>query len=136
LGPSAGPTRAPLGPHVLHWHCPHHRFVGAAPQALPSVDLSRFASMVTMEWSWIFGSTVMDLEPSNRTWNYLTGQIFTRAAFTTAFGSQPRPYDRKAVKSRVGRCPTYAARRPTSTPPPLLQTHARKHTLKQSYASV
>jgi hypothetical protein len=110
--------------------------MGVAPQALPCVDLSRFASMVTMEWSWIHGSTVMDLEPSNRPWNHFTGQIFTHATFTPALGSQPRPYDQKAVKSRAGRCPTYAARCPTSTPPPLLWIHARKHTLEQHGASI
>ena len=36
----------------------------------------------------------------------------------------------------TGRRPTYAARCPSVTPPPLLQTHARKHTWEQSYASV
>ena len=112
LGPTSHPTRAPPDPPCATLHCPCHRSVGAAPQALPSIDLSQFASMATMEWSWIQGSTVMDLEPSNRPWNRFTDQIFTCAAFTTTFGSQPRPYDRKAVKSRVGRRPYHAARRP------------------------
>ena len=36
----------------------------------------------------------------------------------------------------TGRRPTYAARCPSVTPPPLLQTHARKHTWGQSYALI
>jgi hypothetical protein len=122
LGHRPAPLRCYPAPHVWPWHCPCHRFMGATPQALPRVDLSRFASMVTMERSWIHGSTVMDLKPSYWPWNRLTSQIFTCATFTTTFGSQPRPYDQKAVKSRASRHPTYIARCPTSTPPPLLQT--------------
>jgi hypothetical protein len=91
------------GPQVPPWHWPHHQSMGAAVQALPCVDLSRFASMATIEWSWIPGSIVILLEGSNRPWNRLTYQILTYANFTTAFGSQTRPYDRKAVKSRAGR---------------------------------
>jgi hypothetical protein len=91
--------------------------MGATPQALTCVDLSRFASMVMMQWSWIHGSTDMDLEPSNRLPNHFTCKISTCANFTTAFESQPRPYDRKAVKSRAGRCPYHATRRPTFTKP-------------------
>jgi hypothetical protein len=79
------------GPHVQPWHCPRHQSMGAASQALPSIDLSQFASMVMMKWSWIQGSTVMDLEPSNRPPNHITGQIFTRATFTTAFGNHQGP---------------------------------------------
>jgi len=107
------PQRRRLAPQVPHWHWPCHRSVGAAPQALPCVDLSWFASMVMMEWSWIRGSTVMDLEPSNRPWNRLTYQISTCADFTTSFGSQPRPYDRKAVNSRAGRRLYHATQHPS-----------------------
>ena len=66
---------------VPPWHWPRHRSMGAAPQALPCVDLSQFASMVMMEWSWIHGSTIMDLDPSNRPPNHFTCQISTCANF-------------------------------------------------------
>ena len=105
-----GPTCHDDRPHRRCPMCqvarPHHRSMGAAPQALPCVDLSWFASMVMMEWSWIHGSNVMDLQPSNRPPNQFTYQILTCADFTTTFGSQPRPYDRKAVKSRAAGAPT------------------------------
>ena len=78
----------------------------------PALILSRFAPMVTMDWSQIHGSTVIDLEPSNQPLNHLTNQIFTRAAFTTTFGSQPRPYNRKVVESYTGRCPYHVAQHP------------------------
>jgi hypothetical protein len=71
--------------------------------------------MVMMEWSWIHGSTVMDVEPSNQPPNHFTCQILTYADFTTAFGSQPRPYDQNVVKSRVGWRAYHAAQRPTFT---------------------
>jgi hypothetical protein len=119
LGATWAHRPAPFGrrsaPQVP-WHLPRHQSMGATPQALPCVDLSQFASMVMM----IHGSTIIDLEPSNRPPNHFTGQIFARAAFATTFGSQPRPYDRKAVKSRADQRPTYAAWRPTFTTPPLL----------------
>jgi hypothetical protein len=98
--PHHGATRCPTCP--FHVTDPWER----SSKTSPALILSRFAPMVMMEWSWIHGSTVMDLEPSNRPWNRLTSQIFACAAFTTAFGSQPRPYDGKAVKSYVGRHPT------------------------------
>ena len=84
------------------------------PKPSQALIQCRFAPMVMMEWFWVHGSTVMDLEPSNRPWNRLTCQISTCADFTTAFGSQPRPYDRKAVKSRAGRRLTTPPRGPLS----------------------
>ena len=106
LGDTRAHQPSPQGhcsaPQVSPWHWPCHRSMGAAPQALPCIDLSQFASMVMMEWSWIHGSTVMDLDPSNQPWTQLTDQIFTCAAFITTFGSQPRTYDRKVVQSNAG----------------------------------
>jgi hypothetical protein len=46
---------------------------------------------------------VMDLEPSNWPPNHFTYKILTCVDFTTAFASQPRPYDQKVVKSRASR---------------------------------
>jgi hypothetical protein len=120
LGPSASPTRAPPSPPSATLALACHQSMGAVAQALRCVDLSRFASMVMTVWSWIHGSTIMDLEPSNRPPNQFPVQIFACATSTTAFGSQPRPYDRKVVKSRAGPCPHHAAWHPSvaQSPPP------------------
>jgi len=109
-----GPTCHASRPHHDAARCPTCPFHITDPwerssKPSPALILSWFAPMVTMEWSWIHGSTVMDLEPSNRPLNLLIGQIFTRATFTTVFGSQPNHYDRKAVQSNAGRCPYHAA---------------------------
>ena len=98
-----GTTRCPSCP--FHITDPWERL----PKPSQALIQCRFAPMVMMEWSWIRGSTVMDLEPSNRPWNRLTYQILICVDFPTTFGSQPRPYDRKAVKSRAGWCPYHAA---------------------------
>ena len=104
--------------HIAVARCPTCPFHVTDPwERLPKPSQAliqcRFAPMVTIEWSWIHGSTIMDLEPSNQPWNCLTYQISTCADFTTTFGSQPRPYDRKAVNSRAGRRPYHAARCPS-----------------------
>ena len=93
LGATWAHRSAPQGhcpsPQVPPWHWPHHRSVGAAPQALPCVDLSRFASMVTMKRPWIHGPIVIGLGASNQPWNRLTTQILTCVVHVTAIGSQP-----------------------------------------------
>jgi hypothetical protein len=135
LGTTWAHRPAPLGhrmaPHVPPWHCPHHRSMGASPQALPCVDLSWFASMVMMEWSWIHGSTVKDLEPSNQPPNHITSQIFTRAAFTTTFGSQPRPM----IERRWNQGPASALPTPPGAPTSLHRLsfrHMQGNTLRSN----
>jgi hypothetical protein len=58
-----------LAPHgrcpVPPWHLPRHRSMGAAPEAFPSIDLSRFAPMDEMELLRIHRPTVIALEASN-----------------------------------------------------------------------
>jgi len=47
---------------MCHSAWPHHRSVGAAPEAMPSVDLSRFAPMDEMELTRIHRPTVIHME--------------------------------------------------------------------------
>jgi hypothetical protein len=54
--------------HLPLWHCPRHQSMGAAPQALPFVDLSQFQPMVTMKRPWIHGPIVIGLEPLQSTY--------------------------------------------------------------------
>jgi hypothetical protein len=106
--PHHGTARCPTCP--FHINDPWER----SSKPSPALILSPFAPMVMMVWSWIHGSTITDLDPSSRPWNRLTGQIFACATFTIAIGSQPRPNDQKAMKSRASRRPYHVARRPSN----------------------
>ena len=113
-----GPTCHVVRPHHGATRCAKWPFHITDPkERLPKPSQAliqcRFALVVMMKWSWIHGSTMMDLEPSNRPWNCLTYPILSCADFTTTFGSQSRPYNRKTVKSRANRRPYHAAQRPS-----------------------
>jgi hypothetical protein len=100
--------RRPVPPR----HLPCHRSVRVAPEALPSVDSSRFQPMDKMELTWIHQPTVIGLGGSNRHWNRLTGQNLARASFTTTIEEQPGCYDQEAVHPRADWCPYAAAQHP------------------------
>jgi hypothetical protein len=91
---------------------PRHRSVEVAPEAMPSIDSTRFQPMDKMELTQIHWPTVIGLEASNQPPNRPPIQIFTRATPTTAFWSQPEPEDQDAVHPRADRRPLAAAWRP------------------------
>ena len=74
-------------------------------KASPPLVLCWFASRVKIEWPWIHGSTVIDLEPSSRPWNPLPMQITDIPAMQPPLGSDPSPLEGKAVEPRAGRRP-------------------------------
>jgi hypothetical protein len=61
----AGGPRAHKPHRLAHKALPCHRSVGAALEAMPSVDSSRFQPMDKMELMWIDWPTVIGLEASN-----------------------------------------------------------------------
>jgi hypothetical protein len=131
LGPLTDPTRAPLVPPCatlalsmspIHGSCsissPMHWF--------KSVCINGHDGMVLDAWVHYHGLGAPQL-----TSKPLYLQISTCVYFTTTFGSQPRLYNQKVVKSRADRRPYHAAQCPSVAPLPLLRTHTRKHTWEQ-----
>ena len=122
------PLRRRADPQVTPWHLPCHRSMGAAPQALPCIDLSWFQPMAKMKLTRIHRPTIIDLGGSNHLPNRPTVWISPCAIQVTTIGSQSAPLDAKAVHPRADQRPYATAWRPlwpstsllpTSTPMPL-----------------
>jgi hypothetical protein len=114
---ASGHGKGARGPHAMRGR-PHLGATGAlllrstSPiREMASTMLHKCRSYVSFNrwprWSWR-GST----SPPSYTWSLqptsepVLDQIFARVAFTTAFGSKPRPHDWKSVKSRAEWHPT------------------------------
>ena len=99
------------------------------PKPSQALIQCQFAPRVRMERPWITWSTVIHMEAFNQPWNRFTCQISTCAGFTTTFGSQPRPYNQKAVESYAGRRPYHAAQSPSLLHRPSLLPISSPHCL-------
>jgi len=90
-----GAARRPMWPfHITYpWE--------SLPKASPPLIQCRFASKAKMESPWIHGSTVIDLEGSNR----LPARIIALTAMQPPLGSHLVSLDAEVVEPRAGRRP-------------------------------
>jgi hypothetical protein len=94
---------------------PRHWSMGGYPRAPWSIDSRLVHSVAEFCFSRIEGPTVIRWEVFNRLKYQLTMQNLAHAAFVTAIGSHPAPYDAEVVGSRAGRRPLPL---PMQAPPP------------------